>query len=250
MVSYIAMSIPLTENHYLIAGYMELPLLVSLASSAALLAIGYQEKNRIVFVTALLPIVFALLLKNTGVVFGSLIIIAYGAAWARTYCSTKIQLLIILVLFALIFLMANTGFELQLGWQPVGYDVHERKLILGGHRLALSPFQLTDFLSIEITSRLINFSFSTSFLSFIFLAFFIKSSVSNGDKFVARFICSLVALGFFVLAMSLFTSVGYNHATPENDTGHSRFTVAFISIVAWLIPIAMARAAKTGKHWV
>lgn len=244
LASYIAMSIPLTENHSLIAGYMELPLLVSVASSAALLAIGYQEKRKVVWITALLPILFALLLKNIGLVFGFLVIIAFAAAWVRTYISTKLQLQILVALTALIFVMANIGFELQLGWQPVGYDPHERKLILGGHRLALSLLPLTDFLSIEVTSRLLNLSFSTSFLSFMVLIFFIETSERNRGTVVTRFMCSLIALGFLVLVMSLFTNIGYNHANPGSDTGHSRFTVSFISIVALLLPIAMARKVK------
>lgn len=252
----VVLSVPLAENHALIAGYTEIWLAAATLASATLTAVGLRLGSKTYM---LLGIVFSIIpfaLKNTGFIYaGSLL-----AALVLSISWSKSRLLSIAVLIFAIFglvLTYRTGFSFELfgDLYAIEYRDDVMRVSLGGRTMnqALSP--ISAVFRNEAHALFVNSSFSLVFVALGLAAMGTLTStrpsraVTNTETASAYLIICAVLLPVALMMTQIFLQYSFLHATPDNDTGNSRFTLpaALLAAVA-SISYAFSMAPPVGTR--
>lgn len=238
IIANCGMSIALLENHALITGYAELLMAAVLLGSVIWVSEGLKYGNRISISIGLLFALSALSVKNTGILYFSAIVIALAVV--KIASRRNILGAFSIITIGLIFYALNFGFDILLLGHRLGLIVSENQLILigGGWKLPLVENSLVQVTKNQVYSLLINQSFSTVFVGATLIAVLSFKSRRLEMRFTIL-ICSLTLFSSFFL--QLFTAYGFEHATPESDTGNSRMLLPMIPVMLTLMVSACYR---------
>ena len=231
------LSLPLLENHVILAGYGELFLATALAGSSALVAMGIARPSKTLFLLGMLVALSAVFLKNTGAAYALLPIAAWLTVTALARGPWVFMSLLAMVAAGLL-AGWHLGIEAELGPVKLAFNPESKVLLFGGRVLELDFPPLTTYLSTEFTSRVVNQSFQLGLLLFVICWFALPQARRTEEGLWKPYLFSLLSCTavFVLLALSLFTDVALRYATPGADTGHSRFSLpAFV-----LVPLVLA----------
>ena len=232
-----AVTVPLMENHVLLAGYAELPITVFLSLSCALIAAGILERRMDYQVLGAMLALALISFKGSGVLYALLplmgLLLTYCYEGSRAYKYFFLGLLVAgccLVIFAVVF---------QVNGNLYGFD---------GLRFRAFGWRtgLTDVTAAEIARNIIyayGINSSFSLLIIIFMAAASLSFSGHLDR-SALFLILTISVGLIILAATQLTSYGFRHARVGFDTGNSRFSLPVVMLVWLIIPYVYRVANK------
>ena len=238
LMLYCVLTIPLFENHALIAGYAE----IFLTAACVLSVIWFQLslfKNSLVFaafgaVTACLSV----FIKNTGLFYSAALILAY--AFIQLYLrNQRLLLLIVLMLLLCIGYLFAFGFSIEYFGLKLSLEVQEETRVLhaAGWKMPFAYNGLTAVIRNEVYSLFINKSFSIVATTSLLILFFTKKNI---EIKILVFYCLAILL--MLAGSQLWFDYGFKHAVPSSDTGNSRFSLPLIAIAMLLLPHAFSAA--------
>lgn len=230
----VALSMPLFENHTLLAGYGELPLGLSILSATVVAAIGLREQSLWIMTGAGILLITPMMIKNTGIVYA--LAPALGLAIVLvSHLKANRQLLIAVIAASAVLYVSSEGLILEVGTFRFGYDATANRYILGWKALHLHSPSTFGVIENELHSRLKNSSFSIAALGSILA--FIMTTVGGQSQIHRQF--HFISLTFMLLLLeqtvSQFTVYGFKHAMPTQDTGLSRFSLPVFMLAPILI---------------
>lgn len=217
---------PLISNHALIPGYAEIFILACVLSASALLTLACTERDFLLFVLGLLLLSCCLLLKNIGWVYVLCALMGCISCFLITTLKEHLwwafSFLILLLLVAGLLLLFSSP-------QPI--SVHQFWI---GNRLVLISFQDVFLIARNISHALfVNTSFSIYPLAALILIFCVVTQRFTSFIYLPLHVSFFI---FLILFFSQFTNLGFNAATPDKDTGYSRFSMMYICNLFLLMP--------------
>ena len=239
----LVLTIPLFENHALISGYGELPLGLSIIATTVLFAIAIPERSWTLIVIAGLAAASTTVMKNAGAAYAVAPILAALVVWSAQLGPRKLGL--VAAFFAVSGLyIASQGLIIEFGNLRLGFDASDNKVIFGGGRYLelIKPSGSAVFTN-EFQSRIANSSFSVSLIAAILALVTVYSSRTAETHLQLAFVSVTFALLFFEQFFAQYTGYGFKFATPERDTGLSRFSLP----VFMMVPILLAAAVKQSE---
>ena len=139
-------------------------------------------------------------------------------------------------------IISPNAFEFSLGFLGVGLQVSEYPVVSAAGRWM--KLELNSFLQVfrnQLYAFAVNQSLGLWFSALIFLSFLYILNVSPKRREHLLLICSPWLI-FFVLATSqVFIDHSFRFATPERDTGNSRFSLSIAPLVAVLLAFVLAQ---------
>jgi len=241
LVTYAFLTVPLIENHISLIGYSEVFIAVALLISVCLIALGLSTSDQRMQLAGCFISLTCIGLKNTGFIYASLSIIGFCIVQWFYNRSSGLYLLALTGILCLLIIIS-----LYIGYRPfVALELDQQTLWVAGKQIKFLFPDLFSIFNIEITSKVVNISFSLcAFL--IMLAIFQLMQSKGGNDYQTELLFLLVVqiLGFLVLFLSLFTHHGYSHALPTQDTGHSRFAIPVLAITPCLVIFLVALAER------
>ena len=240
------LTMPLLENHALIGGYTEVWVSIGLTSSIAWLLVAKAEDDRTLFLIGIFLSVTIVFLRNTGFVYALIPVSSLALAKVLDWVSkeslylNRHQFLTLLVsLLAVVFLAAVL---ILYRVANVDFDI-----VFAGRVLSLALPDVNHVFMSEFNSKILNQSFSVSFL-IVFVAVF--SMLFDSSRWTSRsveLIASAQTIGFMLLLLSLFTDHGLRHALPGSDTGHSRFSIPVFCLTPMLFAALIQLLSQSGR---
>ena len=241
VAALVVVTMPLLENHALIGGYTELWLTAVVLSSASLITVGIASKSLPFIVFGLCFSFVPFTLRNSGFIYSICLWAALAHCLLRMK-SARLYLAWIAVVSTICILMLMNGFNFYFlgdiySVQHIGESTH---LTLGGRSWVVVRASVLDVLANDFFAFFVNASFSTTFLALSLVCFNcitcgqIHKKLEKGAAPASFFISASVTIIVALMATQLYFPYGFDHATPGNDTGNSRFTLpaAALSIAA------------------
>lgn len=229
---YFTATIPLLENHTLIAGYGEIFVGAAMISACALLSLGFDRRNMLLLFIGLAVAAFPIGLKNTGAFYTAAPL--FGALFLLHHRPRTILLCCIFTFFTLSALFFyHFGIDTKFFGNPIYHQPSTGYISIFGKALwffTAPPF--TDIFFNHIISWFVNGSFGQWFLV-VLIALLLQLALRVSDN-IFSFLAATVTFGIVGLAASQLTVYGYSHGVPANDIGHSRFTLPLLLIVPLL----------------
>ena len=236
-----ALSIPLLDNHALLSGYGEIYNALGISLAVFFLIKGQQngyDKNW--FFGACLG--FTLLVyKNIGAIYVACIVSGAISSWmwgiSKKLLITIFSAIILAVLAANYYNVSFFFME-----NRIGFDHNSDDVFFGGYRLKQEGGTALTIFQNQVHALLINSSYSVAFLSLLVIAIaqliYLRSSK-------AALVIIVPVLGVMLFGFSQVFDLAYIYATPENDTGNSRFMLPIMALTPMsLVPvIAWAQSA-------
>lgn len=275
--AFITLSLPLMENHSLIAGYTELWLSAIALSSAALLATALILDSKFYLILGILFSFIIFSVKSSGFIYGMCLLAAlFLAYWWHK--SKFVLSALVLTAFSAVWLTYSVGFHFELfGYAfSVEHDVISSSSYLPGEMLNRYSFvehvgsgtrvslagrtwtptiaPLSSVLENEFYALLINASFSSTFLCLIIVASGSISTLASADSrlnpsIAGTFliICTIFVCMSMMLAQFVF-DYAFDAAMPDSDTGNSRFTLpaAILAILA-IFSLSTSKTVAPGR---
>lgn len=225
------MTMPLMENHILLAGYAELPATVGLMVCSALLAVALRMGDRRLVALALtlsFPIFFT---KNIGPILSLLPLTQYALAILIARHS-KWPIFLAASVLTLIVSIAVTGISVDIAHFSLAYDPSRPWLDIGGRRLEFNGLLWQRIAENSVHAYFVNSSFNCVVLIFVLALLSMRRYDVSG---------ALVMLGPLLILLMLLayqtTGYGMKFATPSLDTGFSRFSLYFVGPACLCIPL-------------
>lgn len=244
------MSTPLIENHVLISGYSELFVGVALTTGFFSLFFYLRSRNISFLMLGIIASASCIFFRNTGIFY----FCCFCAGLLSVLATANRKAFLV---FVAIFTSAVTGvvlFGAAVPGVPGDYgalsiDFAQFKLTFAGYTLTLEPQSIFSVARNQIYSLFLNQSFGVLAVASVFIllpvSFERSTLVSHDVVLFARAIMVFMVVSLGLLIVSQFTSYGYQHATPNNDTGNSRFAVPVMIVVsAGLVLVASALVAE------
>lgn len=238
IVAYVALSIPLLENHSLIIGYGGLPVAVGLMSSCAFFALAQKTSSHFFIIIGVVCALSVVPLKNTGPFYMLVAIAGWIFSMAHNRSFFNALILFVSCIF-LLWIFSWVGFSFRLFTHTFSYDPATNTILFGGKLLQIINTPVAQIFSNQFTSWFIHSSFGILFVAYFILMFFRFFSGSTFQPSLAL-VSYCFLFGIVGLMASQFTEYGLNHSLPGSDTGLSRFTMP----IACLIPLAMSALAR------
>lgn len=236
MMAFVTMSVPLLENHIALAGYAEPFVASGLAISVASLANYIRHKLKIWLIIGLFAALSIIFLKNIGVLYAVCIVLAFLLiiiAEPVRKTSTRMVISTASAVALLCFVL----------WLALKKSLVKNGIMIFGRFLDPSHATLSEIAINQSYALIINQTFSVGILFYgLTCVFMIRANDQLMRHEIFLWLCS--TLCFFMLTLSQVTAWGYVHATPDNDTGNSRFTLNFIAITIFNL-ITLIRIAST-----
>ncbi|MEP1472101.1 MAG: hypothetical protein ABJK25_14090 [Halieaceae bacterium] len=229
-------SLPLLENHTILAGYGEIFVAAAIVGGCALISIGITQSSRTFLVFGLFLLLCLPYIKNTGLAYAMPPIVAYAFV-AIFFYSRRVFLGIAIAAIAFLAAIWQTGISVDLGILSIAFDSEQRIINFGGRELELNSVGTNELFLTEITSRVLNQSYHLG-LSLFLLSCALLPLVSRQDRrFQSSYIFILLSCALLILMLwlSLFTDDGLRHALPGADTGHSRLSIPVFTLISLLL---------------
>ena len=222
----LVMTIPLIENHFLLAGYAENWLAFSVTAATGLIAIGVsEEKSKLIFVGLTLSLT-SLLFKNTGPLYASIPILSYLFSCKLEQQLRQKVLLLSVVLVSL----------------PIAYIFfRDLKLEVFGKELKLISGPLRLIFYNQVHAWIFNSTFNVIFISYAVVVIgTIFAKPQRGDC-ARRLYFVATNMLLFSMTISQIFEYPYLHATPQNDTGNSRFSIPLAVLMLHSVAATMGK---------
>jgi hypothetical protein len=225
------------ENHIILGGYAELPIVVGLMSSVSLFALAVKLDDKRLFfmgVALSLPIIFT---KNIGPVLAFVPPLLFFSI-LMTRCNRQWALRCIVLLMAGVACIAIFGLKVELAHFTFSYDPDRHWLDFGGRRLKFNGVLWARILENGVHAYIYNSSFSLVLAVLIF-------ALLNINRFDIDGVVVILAPALILLFLVIFQFSGYGikFAAPGSDTGNSRFSLYFAGLVSLCLPLLIKLAA-------
>ena len=237
VLTYLALSFPLLENHAYIGSYSELWVTATILILVSALS-GHSSSKKSGFV-AMFSICFivvattaTIFIRNTGVLYAAIPLIISLAMFlvssrfsmfALGFSVTGIALVVaVIVLNGPIITIINN---------PLGFDKDTDALLIAGRSLYFRQTTFGELFDNQLYSWLLRGSFSVAIVSGFTLFFSCLFCWSPESSIFQRIPIYSVAVGLAVILASQFTTYGFQFSAPNTDTGGSRFTLPFLSVL-------------------
>lgn len=230
-------SIPLLENHAIIGGYSELFVAAIILSATAIVGVGLKLNRRSYVVMGILYGLLSIFIRNTGIVYALIPLVALGFTYAGARHSklTKIMFFILLTLICI--LIDKFVFQVITSVSWPHYDPNAFQVTVFGYSLTFRDTSFTEIAQNLYRAYVYNQSFSLTFVTFLILAVLCRASNNKSTNFLIW----SIALGVVAMALMQFTSYGFYHSEPTHDTALSRFSIPFATLVTLLISDMLGR---------
>lgn len=242
LISCASMTIPLVEMHVNAPGYAELLILLSVASSSAVIALSLDRFNGQLMCIGVLLGASVLLTKNIALFYLSVLLFPLLFVCIDKYSFTLRALIGACVFASCLFLWWawRNQLSVSIAGNLVGFDWREG-FLFGGWFLTLAQPSLDDIAGILVHAWFFNLSFGVSISLFLVLAYQYLEAPLRCRMTVYFLLCFLVGLSGTVL--SFFTDYAFRYAIPGNDTGNSRFSMPLVPFLF----LALSSAVRLEK---
>ena len=244
LMLYCLLTIPLLENHTLIAGYAEIFLSATCVLSVIWFLLSLFENSLVYAAFGVVTACLAVFIKNTCLFYSAALILTY--ACTQLYLRNRRLSLLVGLLFLLCsaYLLA-LGFSVEYFGLKLSLEVQDESWVLhaAGWEMPFVYNGLSDVIRNEIYSLLLNMSFIVIPVTSVLIIFLLKGNREIQGLFLH---CSVLLL--MLAASQLFFDYAFKHAVPSSDTGNSRFSLPLIAISVLLLPhVFSAAAARSGQ---
>ena len=242
---YLAMSVPLTENHWTVSGYPDILVGLWVAVGTGLSVIGIRNREFVISILGVGALLLPVTIKNTG--FG-VSLAAIIAVLAGTFLNPRAVILgltaLLIFAFALIaviyfdetvlveFVNSRTpsehGFQISLGGWTYGIDISGLGSLGGAIKEAL----------------FVNLSFSTIFL-LLPIAYYLEISNANSSVPIAGVVLLVTVFVALIPNLALISGFRFDYLL-DGDVGYSRFSLWYVVSLPLLFPLAVC-AVNGGK---
>jgi hypothetical protein len=229
------LTMPLYENHLLLIGYAELPLISLTTLSTIWLAIGRETPNQQYVALAIVLAVIAIYTKNTGFFYGVSIISAHFLCLLCEKISERVDIplrtafiWLILVLVCLSCTSVVTVLTLKISLSDIN---------LAGYASFTKPPTFLVFKNV-LTALVLKTSFSVSIL--LFLAYLLAVSFTPRISATSLFLALLCLIYFFGAVAIQLTDHGSEFGAWNSDTSYSRALLPMIALAPLLLAQMMA----------
>lgn len=251
LFAYICGAIPLLENHMLVAGYAEIWLTGPITASAALIVAGLRRDSIMMIVTGSLVSLVTIALKNTGPAYcvallaSLLLVLIFKAVGKWSWA-------LLAVIAAPVAWLLTRGFNITVAGNKLALSLENSiQLDFAGRVWLLTKYPVADVAWNEFYAFAINSSFSMWLSAFILAmvlwlrTIYPRARITGKDVSAEAFVfISTLAVLFALAASQLLTDHGFNHATPNYDTGNSRFTLPAIVLGILFIGLVTSKYVK------
>ncbi len=230
LCSLLLLTMPLYENHLLLTGYAELPLITLTTLATIWLVIGRESHNRILVALAIMLALITIYMKNTGYFYGGSIISAYFLSLLCKKVSDRFAIPLktacIWIILALISLScASIVAVLSLG---ISLD----DINLAGYASFTQP--ATHLILKNILSALVvKASFSVSIL--LFLAYLLTISFAPRITATAVFLAFLCLIYFLGAIAIQLTDHGSEFGAWNSDSSYTRVLLPMMALAPLLL---------------
>ena len=221
---------PLLANHALLVGYADLWITITVTASAACLSLALYKGSPLFWAIGLFMASALLLLKNTGAIYAAALILPLGLVKLGL---TPKNLAGVACVLGGAFATALTmgGFDISLHGQRLALIAdHPLEIVFGGRALSLGGSPFSEVLGNTGWALLANQSFNTTFgIWCVGLACVPLARRYAGREVYSGLTYLCTVIGCILLAFMIpqldpqYASV---YATPQSDTGNSRFLMA------------------------
>ncbi|TXS90861.1 hypothetical protein FV139_17995 [Parahaliea maris] len=239
--AYLAASTPLLENHVMLAGYSEIWLTAVVCSGCSLILIGYFHSAKKLVFLGLGIGALAIGIKNTGLAYFGAIAMSSAFVWLLSL-NGKIGSFIAFTICTIGIGVLYFGVDLHIWGNEISvipnapYQIH-----FAGRIWHPSPNSFGDVTWNTLYAYVFNSSFSLLPVMFftsgaivlvrLYTSRPITIKISKEEVFLLGIIATLASMLF--LSQLLF-DYAFDHATPTNDTGNSRFSLPMVPLVIML----------------
>lgn len=234
LVGLCTATIPLFENHALLAGYHEMLITSVLIPSCALVCLGIKYKNTWVTVCGLALSLLLLATKSTGPAYIGCAF--FGLVFALLYNRSKLAAAVMIVLsITTVFLAAQFEFGFSVGGNMVGWNPESNTIDFAGRsQTLLSPDIQRLFLN-QFYAFFVNSSFSVFIAPTIVASALILVSSKGILETELVFLATTISLGLMFFIATQMTEYGMLHATFGKDTQNSRSMMPFVVLTGLYI---------------
>jgi hypothetical protein len=254
----VTLTIPLVEDHYILYGYADLWVAVTVFSSTVIIGLAVQYHDKAVLVAGLLLAGLCVVIKQAGVGYSVCIWLAAIFAVGRVW--------LVYIVFALVMTVAlsiaalGTIGTLDFGVVKLSAELSPLTVSATIFGWEMSFASLGEVVTNQLYAFLVNGSFSVLFIAIVVYIFF-----SSTDSFATRSVSDkkphlglpvaskLIFLSVFLIFSMLVASqvlipYGFEHARPGQDTGNSRFSLpVFLPIAAILFSLVKVRKSFASR---
>lgn len=238
---------PLIENHFILKGYSEVYIGVFMSFSAVYLSRFLSTKSPFYLFAAL---AFALLpscIRNTGFVYSTCAVA--GFLFSLSNIRGRPVIAVAGTIIACAVITAFLGFDIRYDGFRISWMPDKSLLAIGGREIAFAIPTLSILLKNLMHAFFIKQSYSVMVLvAIISVSVLWLLGRGRAEKICADSLaCFLSAniLGIVVLlCFSQFFDHGMDHATPNRDTGNSRFHIPAFMLLPMLLLLALQRISS------
>jgi hypothetical protein len=232
VLGVISLTMPLGENHALLAGYGEIWLGAGLLITVAMLALAMTTGIRI-FVAIGAATAFSLIfIKNTGPFYAFLPLLTFLTLMLYDK-NKKLTALVAVLITSFLYFAWEHGIQIKVLNNSIGFNPNVHYMVFAGKRLDFILPSLSSLFENQYFSWVAKSSFSTLPLAAMCL---LGSVMINPTNLAQKYVVATITLGLFCMVASQFTEYGFSQATPLSDIGNSRFSLP----IFYLVPIGVA----------
>lgn len=236
LLCYVCATVPLLENHVLVAGYSEIWLAAVVSAAVVMITLGIQYKVAMYVFIGVCFAIGPIWIKNTGPAFSFAILCPLVLLFLLNHLRYWSVAVFSLAAVFLIWL-STRGFEISLAGNKFAFspDPQAPVFTFGGKVMLVAPQSWLDVFNNEFHALIINQSFTL--WSVIFITAISTTVVrtrhgdfENNQEFLAQcflLLCTLLMLAILLISQLLLDR-GFHYATPDRDTGNSRFSLPLI----------------------
>lgn len=238
LITLIAISTPLIENHGIVSGYGELLIAVALTGGSALICIGLSEHRSIFILAGVSVCLTPIFIKNIGLFYAAMPAFALYALWIKE-SGSRVSFSISLLSIFVASLVALSGFSFTILNNRVGIELSRGIFHFGGYSLEIMDVPVANLVENQLYAWFVNSSFSQLGIALLILILATLQAEQKDRRLT--FIILVILFGLGTLTLSQFSQHGYSHAIPSRDTGNSRFSIPFFSLVILGLSILLCR---------
>ncbi len=230
LCSLLLLTMPLYENHLLLAGYAELPLITLTTLATIWFVIGRDSSNQILIVLAILLASIAIYTKNTGFFYGGSIISAHFLSLLCEKVGNRFAIPLKTAFIRVILVLASLFCSSMLAM--LFLDIRLDDINLAGYASFTQP--ATHLMLKNIFSALVekgSFSVSTLLFSIYLLTISVSPRITTTNIFLT-FLCLIYFLGAIAIQ---FTDHGSEFGAWNSDTSYTRVLLPMLALAPLLL---------------
>jgi uncharacterized membrane protein len=228
------MGMPLLENHGSLSGYGEIYHALGISLAVYFLVKGQSNGHVGNWILGLCLALSLLAYKNIGAIYTACIMSCAFLMWSWRFSKLS-TIMCCLTLAAAILAADYYRLNFFFMGNRVGFDHASGDLFFGGYRLKQASGTAFQVFENQFYSLIMNKSYGVAFISLL-IAGFAQLLYLRDSK--GALVAIVPILGIIVFSASQAFDLAYIYATPENDTGNSRFMLPIMTLTPMsLVPV-------------